>query len=137
MDRLDLVVVGAGAQAAHLGRRVVGAEHDDRHVAPDPAARGPGPAATTRRGRRHWQSMTARWGGSFVHCASAWSPVETMRTWRSVALEGSAQEALETEVIADDKDQGSHRRDAIRRCLRTGPPMVPAGPSRKGYGWVW
>ena len=83
VDRLDLVVIGTGTQAAR----------------PWPAASS-GPSRTTgtcgRSGRpRTWlssdqasmpptlQSNTARCGGWSSHTAMAWSPLETIRTWRS------------------------------------------------------
>ncbi len=137
VDGLHLVVVRACPKTAHLGGGIVGAEQDDRHVRltfgsrADLAQQRPG----VETGHIAVDDREVGWlVGPQRQCLVA---VRDDAHLAVLALEGGAQETLEPKVIGHDKDQCSHRRDAMPTGLRIGAADGPGRPYRKAYGWVW
>ena len=119
VERLDDVVVGAGAQAPDpLFHLRLGGEHDDRHPAPV-LLRGPdllrgGVAVELRHGDVH-EDEVGRLRARHLQAGGAVGCDEDLV---ALLLEGEDEDALDVQVVIDDEDLvGSHACSAGSRCL--------------------
>ena len=139
MERLDDVVVGAGAQALDpLAHVRLGGEHDDRHAPPiglrGADLLGGGVAIQLGHGHVHQDQVGLR----VLRHRHAGLAVGGDDHLEALLLEGEDQDALDIQVVIDDEDlRGSHARTLAAWCVRTdrrgaAPGAIIRAPPRPG-----